>query len=70
MKGKRITMTLSLALACTLAGCASTDKQIRRDDILHQGPGGVTRAQFVAVLGSLSTLPIGSTSVADSSTEL
>jgi hypothetical protein len=70
MKSKRITMTLSLALACTLAGCASTDEQIRRDDILYQGRGGVTRAQLIAVLSALSTLPIGSTSLTDSPTEL
>lgn len=69
MKGKRITKTLSLALACTLAGCGSTDEQIRRDDILYQGPGGATRAQLIAVLGALSTLPIGSASPTDSSTE-
>jgi len=43
MKGTRITTTFSLALACTLAGCASTDEQNGRDDILHQGPRPLLR---------------------------
>jgi hypothetical protein len=41
-------MTLLVAIACSLTGCASTGQPVRRDDILYLKPGGATQHQVIA----------------------
>ncbi|SAL62398.1 lipoprotein [Caballeronia udeis] len=64
MKGSRTTMTLLIVCACFLAGCGSTGREIKPEDISDFRPGVTTQQQVVARLGTpsqTSALPDGST---------
>jgi outer membrane protein assembly factor BamE (lipoprotein component of BamABCDE complex) len=56
-------MTLSIIYACFLVGCASTEEEIKPEDISDFRLGVTTQQQVIARLGtpsSTSTLPNGS----------